>query len=122
MRVRIGMQGSLERNPARMSEGRAENALVGFWAGVQGCACGVQGSLELNMARISEGRAQNERLAAGLARAKEEEALLRQDTAAQQAYTQALLAGDACAPQALHVVRVKSAHAVPRKPVLSWCG
>ena len=62
----------------------------------------MQGSLELNLACASEGRAENERLAADLARAKEDEALLRQDTAAQQAYTKALLAGDTCDPHALH--------------------
>lgn len=56
------------------------------------------------MARVSEGRPENERLRAGLARAQQDEALMRQDLAAQQAYTNALLAGNMCAPMPFMII------------------
>lgn len=86
------------------------------------------------MARVAEGRAENARLMASLERDRQDEALLRQDTAAQQAYTDALLAGDACArmpfispvewrclPGFLSCLPPRRCRA-PGEPVLCWNG
>ena len=78
----------------------------------------VQGNLELNMARVTVGREENERLRAQLARDKEDEALMRQDLAAQQAYTQALLAGDTCAT--CPAIAIPHRQCLAERSVPSW--